>query len=52
MSMQQPPSDSDRSQPAPDREPGLLGALVRVGAILAVAVVAGLVLGLALGLSL
>ena len=46
MNMQQPPGDSDRSQPAPDGQPGFLGALARVGAILAVAVVAGLMLGL------
>ncbi|MSY41786.1 MAG: hypothetical protein F2646_06565, partial [Actinobacteria bacterium] len=45
MSMQKPPN-SDQAQPATGRRTGILGSLARVGAILAVAVVAGLVLGL------
>ena len=46
MSMPDSPDGPTPRQPAAVGRPGVLGALVRVGAILAIAVVGGLVLGL------
>lgn len=46
MSMQQPPHQPVQLPPADQRRTGVLGALVRIGAIFAVSVVGGLVLGL------